>query len=230
MITSMANPKIKQYQKLLKKKYRREYKLFIVEGFNMLEEAQKNAKVIDVITTNEKINGTLVAPFIFEKLTDSVSPQPVIGIVKMPKHNPLGKRVLVLNNVQDPGNVGTLIRSAKAFGFTDVIVQGVDVYSPKTLRSSQGAIFGINVIQTRDVVPFLSDYQVIGAMLDKDAQIYDDIKLQSKFILILGNESQGVEKKIQKFLTDKVYIPIDFESLNVASAGAILLNQYKKSN
>lgn len=228
MITSINNQKIKEYSKLLKKKTRRELGMFIVEGYNMVSEALESNVVVEVLTSDEKQKGTLVAPFIIKKLTDAVTPQPIIAICKKPKDKQIGNRVLALDNVQDPGNVGTLIRTAKAFGFTDIVIKGADAYSPKTLRSSQGAIFGINIIQTQNIIPFFEDKQVIGALLDKDAKEYNKIKLQEDFVLVLGNEGNGISKEVINVLTDKVYIPIDFESLNVASAGAILLNEYKK--
>lgn len=228
MIVSINNPKIKKYSKLLNKKYRDEFNMFIVEGFNMVKEAQDANLIIEVLTSDKKYEGTLVAPFVLKKLTDAINPQPILAICQKPEINNLGKRILALDNVQDPGNVGTLIRSAKAFGFSDVIVKGADVYSPKTLRSTQGAIFKINIVQNQDIIPFFENKQVIGGVLDKNAIKYSDLKLQEDFILVLGNEGHGISKEVIDKLTNKVYIPINFESLNVASAGAILLNEYKK--
>ena len=224
----MANQKIREYKKLLKKKNRREAGLFIVEGRNMVNEARERGDIVDVLTTNPDEKGVLVAPFVFKRLTETESPQDIIAVVKIPKLKAVGDRVLALNNVQDPGNVGTLIRTAAAFGYTDVIVQGADVYSAKALRSSQGAIFGINVIQTKDVSQFFDGRQVLGAMLDKEATSYDKVNLEEKFMIVLGNEGHGIDKEVQKKLTEKVYIPIEFESLNVASAGAILMSKFKK--
>ena len=228
LITSMANQKIKEYKKLLKKKNRREAGLFIVEGRNMVNEAKERGEVVDVLTTNPDVKGTLVAPFVFKRLTETESPQDIIAVVKMPKIKSVGNRILALNNVQDPGNVGTLIRTAAAFGYTDVIVQGADVYSAKALRSSQGAIFGINVIQTKDVSQFFDGRQVLGAMLDKEAASYEDVTPEKEFMVVLGNEGHGISEEVQKKLTKKIYIPIEFESLNVATAGAIIMSKYKK--
>ncbi len=230
IISSMANKKIKDYKKLLKKKYRREFKLFLVEGINLVEEAKSKAEVVDILTMNPEKEGIILAPFIYKRLTETESPQDIMAVVKMPAPKELGKRVLALDGVQDPGNVGTLIRTAVAFGFTDVIVKGADMYSAKTIRSSQGAIFKINLIQTNDITKFFDGKQVIGAMLDKAAVSYHEVKKSDDFILVLGNEGQGISEEVQKSLTDKVYIPIEFESLNVASAGAILINEYKKSS
>ncbi len=226
----MANKKIKDYKKLLQKKYRREFKLFLVEGDHLISEAKANGEVVDMMTMNPEKEGLILAPFIYKRLSETESPQDSIAVVKIPEPKEIGKRVLALDGVQDPGNVGTLIRTAVAFGFTDVIVKGADVYSAKAIRSSQGAIFKINVTQTKDISKFFEDKQVLGALLDKEASVYSDVKLKEEFILVLGNEGQGISEEVQEKLTDKVYIPIEFESLNVASAGAILLNEYKKSS
>ena len=226
----MANKKIKDYKKLLQKKYRREFKLFLVEGDHLISEAKANGEVVDMMTMNPEKEGLILAPFIYKRLSETESPQDSIAVVKIPAPKEIGKRVLALDGVQDPGNVGTLIRTAVAFGFTDVIVKGADVYSAKAIRSSQGAIFKINVTQTKDISNFFEDKQVLGALLDKEASVYSDVKLKEEFILVLGNEGQGISEEVQEKLTDKVYIPIKFESLNVASAGAILLNEYKKSS
>jgi len=230
IISSMANKKIKDYKKLLQKKYRREFKLFLVEGDHLISEAKANGEVVDMMTMNPEKEGLILAPFIYKRLSETESPQDSIAVVKIPAPKEIGKRVLALDGVQDPGNVGTLIRTAVAFGFTDVIVKGADVYSAKAIRSSQGAIFKINVTQTKDISNFFEDKQVLGALLDKEASVYSDVKLKEEFILVLGNEGQGISEEVQEKLTDKVYIPIKFESLNVASAGAILLNEYKKSS
>lgn len=227
MITSTENKHIKETAKLLKRKYRNKEGKFLVEGFHLVEEAKKNGEVIEIFTTDENIEGTFILPEVMNKLISTQTPQPIVAIVKKPDFDDLGSKVLVLNNIQDPGNVGTLIRSAAAFGFSGVLIQGVDVYNPKAVRSSQGAIFQIPVVQTQDVKFHFEGYELIGAILDKKAIKYDDYKPSNKFMLILGNEGKGIENDVVELLDKKVYIPIEFESLNVASAGAILLNQYK---
>ncbi|NQZ65929.1 MAG: RNA methyltransferase [Mycoplasmatales bacterium] len=227
MIKSSNNKRIKEIAKLKNKKYRNKEKMFLVEGFHLIEEAKKKDLVIEIFTTDENIEGTLVSNEVIKKISSTETPQPVVALVKKIKTSSLGNKVLVLNNLQDPGNVGTLIRSAVAFDFSGVIVQGVDFYNSKCIRSSQGAIFQIPILQTNDIKNHFDDYQLIGSILDKNAKHYKDIKIKNKFMLILGNEGQGIEKEIIDLLDEKVYIPIKFESLNVASAGAILLNEYK---
>ena len=227
-ITSLKNEKIKTYSKLLQKKYRDQNNMFIVEGYHLVNEAKKTNLIIEILTSDKNIKGTQVTPEIIKKISEAKTPQPVIAICKKPKLKKVGQRVLVLNKVQDPGNVGTLIRSAKAFGWDTVLVQGADIYSPKVIRSSQGAIFHINTIQIQDCEKMILGKNTVGAVLDPDAKSYKDYDgPKNNLWLILGNEGKGIESKIIKKLKHKIYIPISFESLNVASAGAILLNEYK---
>ena len=227
MIVSKENKHIKEIAKLMKKKYRDKTRMFLVEGFHLVEEAKRHGVVLEVFTTDENIEGTLVSFDVIKKLSTTETPQPIIALCKKTTRNELGDKVLVLNDVQDPGNVGTLIRTAVAFGFTGVLVQGADIYNSKTIRSSQGAIFKITTIQTGDIKDYFDDYQLIGALLDKEAIHYDELKPKNKFMLILGNEGKGINDEVINVLDEKVYIPIQFESLNVASAGAILMNEYK---
>lgn len=230
MITSLANEKIKEVAKLLEKKYRDKTSTFLVEGFHLVEEAKNANLLLEVFTSDESVEGTLVSRDVIKKLSSTETPQPVVGIVKKPSVKELGNKVLVLDNVQDPGNVGTLIRTAIAFGFNSIIIKGVDVFSPKVIRASQGGIFKLNIIQTDDVKSFfaINDHKVIGALLDKDAKTYNEIEVPKKLMLVLGNEGQGISKEVISELEEKVYIPISFESLNVAVAGGILMNEYSK--
>ena len=229
MITSLTNEKIKNVAKLHKKKFRDKENKFIVEGFHLVEEAKKLGLVLEIYTSlNDNLESTYVSQGVINKLSSTVTPQPILAVCRKPFNNVIGKRILALDNIQDPGNVGTLIRSAKAFGFDTVVINGVDVFNQKVIRSSQGAIFGINLIQSNDIIKDLKEVRKIGAILDKDAESYDAIDIKEPFALILGNEGNGISEEVVSRLDDKIYIPIEFESLNVASAGAILMNQYKK--
>lgn len=229
MITSLKNEKIKEAAKLLEKKYRDKTSTFLVEGFHLVEEARHASLLIEVFTCDEKVEGTLVSRDIIKKLSSTETPQPIIGVVKKPSAKELGNRVLILDNVQDPGNVGTLIRTAIAFGFDSIVVKGVDIFSPKVIRASQGGIFKLNIIQTDDVKKFfLATHKIFGAILDKNAKLYNEVASPEKLMLVLGNEGQGISEEVIKSLDEKIYIPINFESLNVAVAGGILMNEYKK--
>lgn len=227
IITSVSNSKIKNYRKLLQKKYRQQSDFFIVEGFHLVQEAQKANLIHEIITTDLNERGTLVSDNVLKSLTSTQTPQQIIAICRKPTIKPLGQKVLVLSDVQDPGNVGTLIRSSACFNYDGVLISGVDVFNPKVIRASQGTIFHINIIQTDDVSKYFKDYQTIGAVLNPLARHYQKVNVKPPFMLVLGNEGQGLSKQIIKQLDASVYIPIHFESLNVASAGAILLNEYQ---
>ncbi len=230
IITSVSNEKIKNYRKLLQKKYRDETNLFIVEGFHLVEEAQKARLIHEIITSDFQQKGTLVSEHVLKVLTTTKTPQNIVAICRKPAVKKLGKRVLALSDVQDPGNVGTLIRTCVAFNYDDVIISGVDVFNPKVIRASQGAIFKINILQTNDVSKYFKNFHVVGAVVDTLAKNYQEINPKQPFMIVLGNEGQGISHEIIDKIDEMVYIPIHFESLNVASAGAILLNQYKKIN
>ncbi|CAM9123974.1 TrmH family RNA methyltransferase [Mycoplasma todarodis] len=227
MIKSLENSRVKQWARLLTKKGRMSSGLFLVEGHNIVNEATASGNVVEYITTDPQIEGILVSTTVMKKITGAVTPQSIVAVCRKPSERELGNKVLVLRNVQDPGNVGTLIRTAKAFDFSDVIVQGADPFSDKSLRSSQGAIFKINLIHTKEALDYLNDHKIIASLLDKDAKTYDDIELPEKFALVMGNEGQGIDQAMIDRADIKVYIPIEFESLNVAIAGGILMNEYK---
>ncbi len=231
IITSLDNAKVKKWAKLLTRKGRKDSNTFLIEGPKAIKEAKSLSLVKEVITSNESTKGTLVTPAIIKKITGTVTPQDVVAVCTIPKPKQLGDRVLVLRNIQDPGNVGTLIRTAKSFGFTDVIVQGADPYSDKALRSAQGSILHINVIHTQDAIVHLKGFKtIIGTILDKEAKPYDHIEPKGALALVMGNEGHGLDNEMIDICTEKAYIPINFESLNVAIAGGILMNEYKKQD
>ena len=235
IIQSLQNPLIKKYHKLKQKKYRKQEKLFLVEGKNLVKEAKKARLLKVIFTSNSKYEGILVTQKIIDYLATTKTPGEVIGVCQMQKAKQnLGNRVLALENIQDPGNLGTLIRTARAFGWDSVLISGVDKYNDKVIRATQGAIFRINVVQTNNIIDSMTDYIVIAAVPSKklaNAKTFDEIKsLSAKVMLVLGNESSGLSKKIISGSKYRVYIPVQFESLNVAQAGAILLNQYKKAS
>lgn len=230
VINSLDNSKIKNYRKLLLKKYRDKSKTFLVEGFHLVEEAKKVGLVVETLTTDPTIqNAVLVSERVLKSLSTTETNQGIIAVCQKPRAQVLGSKVLVLENIQDPGNVGTLIRSAVAFGYSDVIVSGCDVFNEKVVRASQGAIFKVNLLQVKDVSSYLNSkkFQIVGAVVNKYAKHYTEPLVSEPFMLVLGNESSGISQAVLNKLTEQVYIPINFESLNVASAGAILLNHFR---
>lgn len=227
-ISSVQNPLIKQMAKLHQKKYRDEMNLFIVEGYHLYEEALQVGNVKQVFTTDESIIGdhvVYVSYSVLQKLTQTKEPQPILTVCHKLKPRPVAGNILLLDHIQDPGNVGTLLRSALAFGFTTVVLdQTADVYNDKVLRSTQGAIFKLNIIET-DIELFMGehpDYIYYGTeMFGTPLPL---IKPFGLIGLILGNEGSGVNKELLSRTHKNITIPMqETESLNVGVAGSIIM-------
>lgn len=233
MITSLTNEKIKEYAKLNQSKYREERGLFIVEGPHLVNEARTEGLLLEVITTDPKVVGTLVNESVMKKLSNTVHPVKVLGICKMSRKDKVCSKVLVLENISDPTNLGTLIRSAVAFGFETVFLSNgsVDAYNDKVIRGSQGAIFKINIIKG-DLVEFLTKIKTTHQILGTNVRIGKDvrkIKKEPQIALILGNEARGMSDIALQFTNDNLYIEMqNTESLNLSVAGSILMYEITK--
>ena len=223
MISSVQNPKIKEHAKLQMKKYRDQSGLFLLDSPNLIEEGLKSLELLEIYSLDE--THTQVSPHVMKKLVGYESK--VCAVAKKPLSKPLKDKVLVCENIQDPGNLGTLLRSAKAFDFTDVVViGGVDIYHPKVVRSSEGALFSLNIIieSPETIFKQLKNIPLYVTSLDGVA-LKNPIK---PFALVLGNEGHGVSsfflgKAFQKVTIQTKHV----ESLNVAMAGTILMHQLK---
>ena len=233
MITSLTNDRIKEFSKLNQAKYREEKGLFIVEGPHLVEEAKNLNLLVEVITTDPNISGTLVSEAVMKKISNTVHPVKVIGVCKMVKKNELTNHVLVLDTISDPTNLGTLLRSAVAFGFDTVFLSNgcVDLYNDKVIRGSQGAIFKVNVIKG-DLLEFLAKikktHQILGTnvRLGKDVA---EVEKSDKLAVILGNEARGMNPLAEKYVDSNLYIKMqNTESLNVSVAGSILMYEITK--
>lgn len=229
MITSKQNTVIKAAKKLQMKKYRDQEARLLIEGFHLIEEATKAQLVETVFLTQphpDYPEAILVATPVLKDLL-GVDHQPqAAAIIKKPKEGKMGEKVLILENIQDPGNVGTLIRSALAFGFDTVVsFQSADLYSLKVLRSTQGAIFQLG-IQHADVKTFKKNYPkhiVIGAHLGQKTALKHPLK--HPFALVVGNEGQGLAQETIAQLDYTITIPIaHIDSLNVGVAGSIIMH------
>ena len=240
IITSLDNNKIKKYMKLKQKKYRDEEKLFIVEGEHLVEEAIKNNLLYDllVIENHEyKIDFpyTVVSNNIMKKLSDMESIPKIIGIVKQKEeNNNLGNKILIIDDVQDPGNLGTIIRSSVAFNVSDIILNTgcVDLYNDKVIRSSQGMIFNINIIR-RDIKEEINNlknkgYTILGTNVKNGCDV--STLIINKYALVIGNEGNGVKKEIQDICDKNIYIEMnkECESLNVGVATSIILYELNR--
>ncbi|MFW5893411.1 MAG: TrmH family RNA methyltransferase [Bacillota bacterium] len=226
MITSVQNETVKRFSKLHQKKYRDKEALFIVEGKHLVEEASK-AGLLHTVFTLEEGEGTIqVSEAVMRKLTQTDHVPPVAAVVKKPSEKPLTDRVLLLENVQDPGNVGTLIRTALAFGFETVILdRSADIYAPKVQRSTQGAIFQM-AIRTMDARTFKTHYPTYTLIATDLEGTPDAPRIAPPLALILGNEGQGLKRETLKLADHRLKIPVqNIDSLNVAVAGGILMHK-----
>ena len=207
MINSLQNEKIKNYAKLNEKKYRDETNMFIIEGLHLVEEAKNNGIIEEVITTNPNMEGTLVSEDVMKKLTNQKSVVEVCAIcTKLNKHE-ITDKILILDNIQDPGNIGTLIRSAVSFNFNTIVMENCcDIYSSKVLRATQGAIFKLNIINAKidNFISSLEGYKIYGTSL-KNGVGLKTIEKSDKLAVILGNEGNGVRSELLD-MTDKIYL------------------------
>ena len=240
LITSLENNKIKKYIKLKQKKYREIDKLFLVEGEHLTEEAYKSNLLFDLLVLdgynpNIDFPYTNVTSLIMKKLSNMESIPMVIGVVKIRDSKELfGSHVLLLDDVQDPGNLGTIIRSCVAFNVTDIVLSlnTVDLYNDKVIRASQGMIFKLNIIR-KDLTSVIDefkkqDYLILGTNVKNgvDAKGINPLK----YALIMGNEGQGVKKEIQDMCDKNIYIKMNdqCESLNVGVATSIILYELNR--
>ena len=240
IITSLENKKIKKYLKLKNKKHRDLEKLFLIEGEHLVLEALKSDLVVDLFilegfSFNIDYPYTYVSESIMKKLSNMESCPKMIAVVKfLPQKEILGDKVLLLDDIQDPGNLGTIIRSSLAFGVTDIILNlnSVDLYNDKVIRSSQGMIFHVNVLRCdlSIVIDELKEdnYLVLGTNVSNGLDIRE-VKT-SKFALLMGNEGQGVKTELARKCDKNIYIRMsnDVESLNVGVATSILLYELNR--
>ena len=242
LITSVDNKKIKKYVSLKNSKSRKEEGLFLVEGMHMCYEANKKNLLVDLLVLeNTDISFsyaneiTYVTSNVLKKVSNLSSPTNVIGICKIIDNNEIiGNHLLLLDDVQDPGNIGTIIRSSKAFNVDTIILSNnsVDIYNDKVLRSTQGMIFDMNIIygDLMDIIPILHDngYQILGTNVKSGVSV-KTIK-SSKYALIMGNEGSGVKKNLLDKCDQIIRIDMNdkCESLNVGvSSGIILYHIYR---
>ena len=235
IITSLNNPTIKEISKLKNKKYRDLTNTYLAEGEHLVEEAYKNNILIKIILLedticNYDIEKIYVTKEVMKKLTELDTPNKIIGIVKKNTPLPIGNKILILDNIQDPGNLGTIIRSSVAFDIDTIVLSPntVDIYNPKVIRATQGMIFYTNII-TLELKEFINEiktknYTIFGTNVRNGKNI-KEITLPEKFALVLGNEGQGVSKEIESLCDDNIYIKMSSkcESLNVSVATSILL-------
>jgi len=242
-ITSAQNNKIKNANKLKKKRDRDKTGQALIEGIHLIDEAYhsgiviKQLFVIEPSRTDESLIDYAEETYeinmkVAESLSGTITPQGFFAVIEKPEYDiNQAKQVLLIDRIQDPGNLGTLIRTSDAAGIDLIVMEKgtADPYQDKVLRASQGSVFHIPVITT-DLKTFITDFNgpVYGTALE-NAQPYKEVASQEMFALLLGNEGEGVNKALLNETTQNLTIPIygKAESLNVAIAGSILLYHLK---
>lgn len=249
MITSKDNTLIKHIKSLSQKKYRDEFKEYVVEGLKMSLEAIECAKISNILLCEELIDKNLsliidmakkydllnkieyTSVNVFNSISDTSTPQGVLVVCKQKGASDILDNVLfVLDDIQDPGNLGTIIRTLDSAGYKDLIIsnQTADPYNNKVVRSTMGAIFRLNIIRIDDLISYLQDlkkekYAIVISSLQESTSLYD-LSFNKKMAIVIGNESKGVSKEVFNLADIKIKIPMlgQTESLNAAVATSLI--------
>jgi TrmH family RNA methyltransferase len=234
MIESVNNEKIKNYAKLNDKKYRDNTGLFLVEGEHLVEEALKRNIVVEIFSLDNRDNSTQVSEPVMKKLSNLSSVPKVLAVCKKIENTDIKGNILMLDCIQDPGNLGTIIRSSVAFGIDTIVASKdtVDLYNIKVLRATEGMIFNINIIRRdlNEILPELKNKYTIYTTNVVNGTRLEDIKVNKPFALIMGSEGNGVKDSIASYADESVYINMNdkCESLNVGVATSIILYEFNK--
>ena len=253
-ISSKDNELIKHIKKLKDKKERDLSNEYIIEGIKLIQEAiQENAKIKQIIICDDcektesipkdlmyeiaKQECIYVTNKVFDSITEVMNPQGILAMIeKQSKEMQIDDKqdiILALDDIQDPGNLGTILRTADSIGLTQILVSKgtADSYNPKVVRSTMGAIFRVKIIECEDLVKTLKEikkhkFEIVVSSLQTDNSIYD-INYHKK-VIVIGNEANGVKKEIQDLADKKIKIPMlgKTESLNASVATGIILYEY----
>ncbi len=240
-IASKDNKKVKETIALYCNKERKEKGLFIVEGYHLLEMALA-AKKLKCVFSLEKVDDLpdeieqyLVSEEILKKMSKTQNPQGIVAVCSVLEQKEIIGNAIYLDEVSDPGNVGTILRTALAFGFYNVILSSncASLYNDKVISSSQGSIFKLNVIENgeKELLELKKrSYTLCGTALNAKSKDFSQVNLKTPFVLIFGNEARGVSSIILQQCDEMVMIPIkNIDSLNVGVACGIILNHYSNS-
>ncbi|WP_281665716.1 TrmH family RNA methyltransferase [Gemella morbillorum] len=249
MITSVSNKKIKDLKKLKENKNIRKYKQYLVEGKHLIEEAL-GSNVVEEIIISENFSDesllscftgevTVVSESVMKSITDTIATQGIIGVcgikerkLDITKYN----KVLILDRIQDPGNLGTIIRTADAFAF-DCIILGkgtTSIYGQKVIRSTQGSNFHIDCFENIDIkhlILEMKEFNIYATSLKADKYLEQLDNITGRVAVIFGNEGSGVDEEILGEVNNllKISMPGCAESLNVSIAAGIVMH-YISSN
>ena len=240
----VSKNQIKLITSLQQKKYRKQEQLFFAEGVKVVQELlQSNFELLDLFTTKQdfltvpknKVHAITEAEL--KKISALTTPNTCLAVFKIPKAKEMVDKGLIvaLDDVRDPGNLGTIIRLCDWFGIETLFCseESVDIYNPKVVQATMGSISRVNVVYG-NLEAFLSQTKlpVFGTFMD-GKNIYQE-KLPKEGIIIMGNEANGISSSVEKLVSDRIAIPRFgnlqvTESLNVATATAIILSEFKRS-
>lgn len=255
IITSKTNPRVKSAAALLDRRERKKTGLFLLEGARLCADAAGNGVTVETLFVTQEAavkyaaecdvisraanSAYCVSDAVAEKLSDTLHPQGVFCVCRMPQTvpsvDPDGLYVF-LDNIQNPDNLGAISRTAEALGFAGLIVSaGCDIYSPKALRASMGALLRFPVIVAADGAALLREcaekgMRLLATVPDRDAEDITKVTLSSGAVLVVGNEGSGVSDETLALCADRVTIPMAgrAESLNAAAAAAIAMWEIKR--
>lgn len=240
----VSKNQIKLITSLQQKKYRNIEKLFIAEGTKVIQELlQSNFELQHLYTTKQDFNEiyiakkTIISEGDLKKISALSSINTCLGVFRIPEYKPIQEEGLLvaLDDVRDPGNLGTILRLCDWFGITDVVCSQstVDIFNPKVIQATMGSISRVNVNYV-DLNSFLENTSlpIFGTFMD-GKNIYNQ-KLPKEGIIVMGNEANGISSTIEKIISERLSIPRfgglqQTESLNVATATAIVLSEFKRS-
>ncbi|WP_272151680.1 TrmH family RNA methyltransferase [Tenacibaculum aiptasiae] len=242
---SLSKNNLKLITSLQQKKYRQRHKLFVAEGIKVVNELLNSSlELYQVFTTDDSlgfINGvdsTVISENELKKISTLKKPNKVLALFKIPEDILTGDKesfILALDNVNDPGNLGTIIRLCDWFGITELVCSKttVDCYNQKVVQSTMGSLTRVNISYV-DLPNFLSNITLPVYTADMDGDNVYTSELPQKAILVMGNEANGISEEISEIVKHKLTIPRfgetqQTESLNVATATAILLSEFKRA-
>ena len=261
MITSRQNPRVIRLAALKDKKYREADGLFLAYGVKLTSESLDAgaAKTViisedaaseatsDIVRRAEKdgVEVLYVSASVFEKISTESAPQGIMAVCSadMPIHetkenvtSPAGERIFILDRVRDPGNLGTIMRSAYAFGGVRLFLAGcADIYNPKTVRASMGAVFHVRTAEFADTLSAVKyvksmGYRTVAAALDESAEKLGDEKPGLADAVVIGTEGEGLPDDVIAACDKKLYIPMSGgESLNCAVATSVIMWEFQKN-
>ena len=244
----MNQKTIKKYSSLAQKKYRDNHGLFLAEGYHLIDELLKsdwgiectltsNGEMFEKLKKEKKIPDLeLVKPAVISKIATTRTPQEILAVVKIPRiqtdieiHN----RILIADGIKDPGNMGTMIRTARAFGFDAVITtsKSVDIFNPKVVRATQGAMFGLRIffnVKIKDIDEKLKPTHTFYALDPRGDIDINNIDPDDKSVLMVGSEIKGISEPLLNLSDYRIRISHTdtVDSLNAAVAGGIAMHRF----